>query len=110
MIRFRPNGRGYFRVGGSVYIGSGNKMSVITRRSRPAFSKLKQYYGENMENLNVQHHELRPHHAITQEVRWRVKKQARKEQIAYILRSVLSIVLALLAVVLMALIAWRIFT
>jgi len=108
MIRFRPNSRNYFQTGGSAYIGSGNRMSVFTRRSRPAFSKIKQIYGDHMEALKVEHHELRPHHPDVGKLRKKVLTDIKKENIRFIRKQIMAFLLSFMIVALLLFVGWRI--
>lgn len=91
-----------------MYIGSGNRVAVFTRRSRPAFSKLKQVYGDHMENMKVQHHELRKDQPVAEEVRKKVRQDLKKEYVKTIWKQIPALIISLLIIGLLLIIFWEI--
>jgi hypothetical protein len=65
MSKFRPESRSYFQNAVSGYIGSGNRIAGSTKRSKPAFSKLKQLCGDHLENILKEHFGTVNHIEIT---------------------------------------------
>ncbi len=88
------------------YIGSGNKTSVFTRRSRIPFKKVKEIYGEELERLNFK--KIKPNlffKKLTEkeklEIKERVKsqviKERHKELIIWIIIFLIALIIFILA-------------
>lgn len=52
MTRFKAQGRRYHHHLGSSYMGAGRTEDSFTYKPRPSFSKIKQIYGEHLENIH----------------------------------------------------------
>lgn len=90
---------------GVGYIGSGNKTSVFTRRSKLPFAKIKQIYGEELErfkpektkhNFSFKKLTEKERLEIRKRVRVMVIKQRRKEVIIWIIIFLLALCFFLL--------------
>ena len=93
----RQTDRSSFNIS-SWYIGSGNKVSVFTRRPHKPFAKIKEIYGDELERLK--NDKQNPHLTFKtlskeekQEIRTRLKRQLNKERKKKIIDSMISILI-----------------
>ena len=91
---------------GVGYIGSGNRTSVFTRRSKLPYEKIKEIYGEELERLNSKKIERnfsfkklteKEKLEIRERVRGQVIKEQRKELIIGIITFLIALVIFILA-------------
>lgn len=78
----------------SGYIGSGNKTSVFTRRSTPPFSKIKEVYGDQFQQLRKAG--SLPTQELDEEQRLNLKRKVRASIIANRKKRMLAIALSIL--------------
>lgn len=90
----------------SGYIGSGNKTSVFTRRSKSPFSKVKEIYGDELERLksekqksNLSFKKLTEKEKleIKERVKGQVKKERKRELITLLVTFLIALVIFILA-------------
>jgi hypothetical protein len=83
---------------GSWYIGSGNKISVFTRRSIQPFKKIKEVYGEELQRLRA----VKSDKQLTfrtlsvterEEIRTRVRKELKKEQMKKVFAGIITVII-----------------
>ncbi len=108
MTKFSPEKRKYYKIGVSGYIGAGNNINVFTRRPKPSFSKLKQIYGEHLEDFKVNDSTHKDRKKISNELREKIKANARKDYKRFIRNQIIIALISLIIVFLMILIVWKI--
>ncbi|MFB6320450.1 hypothetical protein [Saccharicrinis sp. FJH54] len=79
MTRFRPEGRKYYKTGVSGYIGAGNNPMVYSQSPSASFARLKQLYGDHLENYHHVHKISKSEKEISEEVKRNIRKQVKKE-------------------------------
>ena len=84
----------------SYYIGSGNKVSVFSKRANPPFEKLKQIYGEELERIGKTQSNLnRRNTSLTAEQKASLRRRLKRENQLQIAKQILSLSIALLITV-----------
>ncbi|MFC2098257.1 hypothetical protein ACFLSP_00795 [Bacteroidota bacterium] len=100
--KFDKQQRSYFQIGEVGYIGAGSKIAVFTRRSKPAFARLKQIYGDHLENLKLSKADDTEVVVISKAEKELIKIQIRKEFRAEVIKRIIilavSIILTVVAV------------
>ncbi|MFB6343557.1 hypothetical protein ACE1ET_17670 [Saccharicrinis sp. FJH62] len=108
MSKFRPEGRRYYKTGVSGYIGAGNNPLVYTKSSVPSFAKLKQLYGDHLENYH--HEKLTPNDEkkISGELKEKIRSQIKKEIRATYRKRIVSLTISLIFVLLVIFILYKV--
>lgn len=98
MTKFRPERQKYFQTGVTGYIGSGNNLQVFTRRGKPTFSKLKQIYGDHLEDFNSKESVHPEGKKISKELKEQIKAKARKDYKIFLRKQMLIVCISLIIV------------
>ena len=96
MNKFRSESRKYFQIGTTAYLGAGSNPLVFTRRSKPSFSKIKQIYGEHLENYKHIEKPIRKGGKLSAELKLKIKEEIRKETIRGIRNLILAVLIGLI--------------
>ncbi len=98
MSKFRPEKQKYFQTGITGYIGSGNNLQVFTRRGKPSFAKLKQIYGDHLEDFKTKNPKHTEVQKISRERKDQIKANAKKALRLYIRKQILIACLSVIIV------------
>ena len=96
MNKFRAEDRKYFNIATTAYIGAGNNLLVFTRRAKPSFSKIKQIYGEHLENSVHTQTPIKNEKKLSAELKLKIREEIRKETIRGIRNQILAIFISLI--------------
>ena len=96
MSKFDQEQRSYFQIGEVGYIGAGSKIAVFTRRSKPAFAKLKQIYGDHLENLKLSKDDGSKVVLISKAEKELIKLQVRKEFRAEVIKRIIILAVSII--------------
>ncbi len=79
----------------SYYIGSGNKVSVFSKRINPPFEKVKEIYGEELERVNKSvFHESAQKVSLSLKQKAAFRKRLRRENQIHFIKQISSLIIA----------------
>ncbi|MFC0877868.1 hypothetical protein ACE01N_14815 [Saccharicrinis sp. FJH2] len=108
MSKFRPEGRKYYKTGVSGYIGAGNNPLVYSRSSVPSFAKLKQLYGDHLENYHHEQLTSNDKEEISVELKEKIRNQIKKEIRATYRRRIAALTISLTFVLLVIFVLYKV--